>query len=135
MSEDLKDFMENRVDFGTKPLEYPLTDDQKKLAAFAMALNASIVQFINEGLFPESQQMHFMGHLQDFMARLHAGEGVKMPNTSQTLQVNSKAGTLFFEASNDAFANGSKNWQEIQQEVRTKLAEVNSDMSPKRILN
>lgn len=138
---DLEDFMLNRSDFGEKPLDYPLSSDEKKIAVMGMAVNATIVQLINEGLFPSEQQIHFMGHLQDFMDRMYNGEGIKLPNTQQTLQINSKAGTLYFEAMNHAFTNGSKNFSELKRLSEEKLNKLigeesgDVDLSPNRILN
>lgn len=128
MSNDLEEFMTNRFDFGERSADVELTDDQKRLAAIAMAINATIVQLINEGYFQPDQQIHFMGHLQDFMDRIYHGEGVKMPNTDQTLQVNSKAGNLFFTAMSNAFENGSAHFAEIKrvsQEMVKKMQEEN----------
>ncbi len=130
---DVSDFMSNRFDFGTKPADIELNDWQKKLAALAMGMNAALVQFILEGIIPNAEQIHFMGHLQDFTARIYAGESVKMPSTGQTLQINSKAGNLFYTAAEEALANGRKNIEELKrlsQELREQQAEGKSEQNP-----
>lgn len=112
--EDVKAFMRGEYDFGERPATVALSEDQKKLAALGMAVNATLVQFIQEGIIPYDQQIHFMGHLQDFANRLYNGESIKMPDTRQTLQVNSQGGNLFYEASLDALTQGSANWEKIK---------------------
>lgn len=142
-SNDLEKFMNNVGDFGKLPPDFEMTVEQKKLAVLAMAINAAIVQFINEGLFPHGQQLHFMGHLQDFANRLNNGESVNMPHTKQTLQVNSKAGTLFYQATENALVEGSANFSKIQEFSKEVLArqetsdepEGDPDLSKSRILN
>lgn len=123
LEDDVREFLNTKKDFGLEPSDTVLTDEQKKLSILSMALNATLVQFVLEGLFLPEQQLHFMGHLQDFANRLYNGESIKLPQTSQTLQINSKAGTLFYNATNIAFTSGSENFaaikramQEVQQQ-------------------
>lgn len=112
---DIKKFLEGKVDFGVTPAEYPLTDEQRKLAAFGMAFNAAVIQFILEGVIPEDQQLHFIGHLQDFVNRLYKGESLTFPGVPQTLQLNSKSGNLFYEAAERALVEGSKAFDQIKE--------------------
>ncbi len=130
---DVKDFMSNRFDFGTKPSDIELNDWQKKMAALAMGMNAALVQFILEGIIPHAEQIHFMGHLQDYTARIYAGESIKLPGTDQTLQINSKAGNLFYTAAEEALANGRKNFEELKklsQELRAQQVDENTEQNP-----
>lgn len=128
-TEDMRQFMDRKFDFGKAPVDYPLTEDQKQISVLAMAINAAIVQLILEGLFPADEQLHLMGHLQDFANRLYNGESILMPGTGQTLQVNSKAGNLFYEASIEAFKNGTQNFEKVKQ-VAKELAEERQDNNP-----
>lgn len=133
---DISKFNSGDLDFGNSPPSYELSIDQKKLAALAMAIQATVVQFVNEGLFDPTQQVHFMGHLQDFINRLYIGETMNLPNTKQTLQINSKVGNLFFEATNGAFTEGSARWAKIKEmsQEAAKQAErsnVTEDAKPK----
>jgi hypothetical protein len=116
--DDIEDFMDNIKDFGKEPAERALTENEKKLAALAMGMNAAIVQFINEGIIPLEEQIHFMLHLQDFTARIYNGEDLKIPRTNQTLQINSKAGNLFLEAAEEALINGHKNYKSINEKLK-----------------
>lgn len=127
--EKIKQFMDGQADFGLLPSDGPLTEDQKRLSALGMAMNAAVVQFINEGLFPIEEQLHFMGHLQDFAARIYRGESLKLPNTNQTLQINSKAGNTFYEASVDALDNGVENFAKMK-ELSRKMAEAMEQGDP-----
>lgn len=113
--DNIKDFMEGKIDFGKVPAEYPLTDEQRKLAAFSMGINGAIVQFITEGLIPAEQQLHFVGHLQDFINRLYNGESLSFPGVTQTLQVNSKAGNMFYEAAESALKEGTDTFNKITE--------------------
>lgn len=115
--EDIKAFMENAKDFGLEPASSVLEEWQKKVAALSMGMNAAIVQLILEGSIKPEEQVHFMLHMQDFTARIFAGEKLKLPSTGQTLDINSKAGNLFFEAGEDALVNGSKNYARIKDMV------------------
>lgn len=137
LEKDTGDFIQNKFDFGLKPADYPLSDEQKKISVLAMAMNAAVVQFIFEGLISTEHQLHFMGHLQDYANRLYNGESVKMPYTSQTLQINSKAGNLFYEAAEIAFKQGSDNFKKINEEARKLQAQAEAllDQSDKRTLN
>lgn len=113
--EDYMEFMKGSRDFGLVDLPEPLPEDQRKLAAFVMAVQATLVQLILEGVFNPAEQIHFMSHLQDFTARLYSGEGVKLEGVKQTLKVNSEAGKLFLSATEDAFINGHENFLEIKR--------------------
>lgn len=127
MPKDEDNFTVGKVDLGTQPALYPLTDDQKKLASVAMAVNATLVTLIAEGIFPIDHQVHFMGHFQDFMDRIYNGEGVKLDNVNQTLQVNAKTGNLFFEATNNAFYNGSKNFADLKEVSKEMVRRMNAE--------
>lgn len=119
----INEFMQNKADYGEVPADYVLTEDQKRLAALAMGINAAVVQFILEGFIPIDEQIHFMGHLHDFTNRIYNGEALKMPSTTQTLNINAKSGTLFFEAAEDALKNGTENFHKLR-ELGAKLAEA-----------
>jgi hypothetical protein len=121
---DMKDFIANVVDFGKEPATAVLTEAEKRFAALCMAVNAAIVQFINEGVIPIEEQMHFMQHLQDFAERLYRGESLKLPNTGQTLQINSKSGNMFFAAGFEATENGHKNYVKINNMMRDLAAQA-----------
>lgn len=146
IKDEVEMFMKNDLDFGATPLEYELTPEQKKIAAMGMAVNATVIQLISEGIFPLEHQIHFMGHLQDFMDRIYKGESLRLPNVSQTLQVNSKAGNLFYEAANVAFEKGSESFQhmkDISQEMVKAMQDgdepsaenSNPDLAKNRTLN
>lgn len=113
-NEDIRNFNQNSIDYGAVPLDVALTSEQKKIATLSMALNATLVQFINEGLFSPDQMIHFIGHLQDFTQRIYEGENLQIPNTHQTLQINSKAGMLFAEATESAFLHGKETFIKIK---------------------
>lgn len=135
---ELENFVKNVTDFGTTPSDVELTPEQKKLSTISMAVQATIVQFINEGLIPIDQQLHFMGHLQDFANRIYNGESIKLPNTQQTLQINSKAGTLFHAVTENALVNGSANFSELKrvsQEYAQLQEQGQTEQSGKRTLN
>lgn len=113
--DNVRNFIDNIKDFGKEPASKVLTDDQKKLAALSMAMNAAVIQFILEGIIPLDQQLHFMSHLQDFAARIYGGEDFRMEGVTHTLQVNSKAGNLFYDAVEDALKNGHENYLKIKR--------------------
>lgn len=147
MSDDEKTdntkFRENLQDFGKEPTDFPLDPNQKKLAAIAMGVQAAIIQFILEGLIPLSEQLHFMTHLQDFTARIYSGESLKFDGTGQTLQINSKAGTLFYQAAEEALENGHKNYEKLkemtkavnEQNAEANLTEQDNHVSTKPTLH
>lgn len=123
----IENFMENAKDFGKEPPSRPLTDEEKKLASLSMGMNAAVIQFIIEGVIPHEEQLHFMMHVQDFTARLYAGEELRFDTVSQTLSINSVAGELYATAANEALINGHKNYNRIKElanEVR--LAKTNN---------
>lgn len=133
MNEDVKNFNLGNFDFGEKPADYELSPDQKRIAAMSMGINAAIVQFVLEGYIPYDQQVHFMGHLQDFTSRIYRGESVKMPGTKQTLKLDSKAGTLFLEAAINALEHGEENFKKLNEwakELEQRKAEGNDDPVP-----
>lgn len=121
--EDISNFNGNLEDYGEKPASVELTPEQKKLSVIGMALQAAIVQFIHEGLFPRDQQVHFMLHLQDFAERLHRGGKLKLPGTHQTLNVDSESGVLFYQALEEALENGHKNFTRLNEEARQVIAQ------------
>jgi hypothetical protein len=134
---DMKDFMTNVKDFGKEPATRELTDSEKRFAAISMAVNATVVQFINEGILPIGEQMHFMQHLQDFAERLYRGESLKLANTGQTLQINSKSGNMFFDAGTEAVENGHKNYVKINNLMRdlaSKVQQDNDDAEPVEVI-
>lgn len=116
---EVEEFMTTQdvVDYGKKPLETPLTDTEKKLAAITMATNAAIIQFVNEGILPFEHQGHFFSHLADFAVRIYSGEPLSLPNTTQTLDVNSDAGRLYARSAEDELVNGHKKFEEMQQRM------------------
>lgn len=120
--ETARRFMAGEGDFGLEAPTTPLSEAEQRLAALSMAFNAALVQFISEGIIPYEQQVHFMGHLQDFANRLYRGEALKLDGTVQTLKVNSAAGNLFFEAAVDALENGTANYNKMKELTR-KFAE------------
>lgn len=137
---DMDDFMDNVKDFGATPPDFELTDEQKKLSSLSMAINATLIQFINEGFIPADQQLHFMGHLQDFMQRLYEGENLALPNTRQTLQLKSKAGTLYYQAAEEAFKHGRETFSAIKEaaaQMRSEMEQASGKMTsiPKNLLN
>jgi len=113
--DEVRQFMEAAIDYGKKPLEAPLTEEQKKLAALGMAINATIVQFVLEGILPEGEQMHFMMHLGDFAERLYKGELLKMPGTQQTMSVNSEAGRLYALAAEQELNHGHETFLKLKE--------------------
>jgi len=125
-----EDFMTGNVDYGRVALETPLTDEEKKMAAFGMAINAALIQFILEGIIPIEHQIHFMVHVQDFAAKLYAGEEVRFPDVKQTLALNSEAGRMYAMAAEDALNNGTKNFdkiRELSRAVREQNEQTNKD--------
>lgn len=68
-----------KVDNGKVQNTKWMTDENRKLASFAIGTNAALIQFVVEGIIPAEEQAHFMMHLQDFAARLYAGEDVVFP--------------------------------------------------------
>lgn len=111
----IKEFQEGDRDFGLEPPDTPLTEEEKKLAALTMGMNAAVVQFISEGIIPAEQQGHFMMHLQDFTALIYAGEKLNIDGTNQTLALNSVLGRLFSTAAAEALINGHKNFERIKE--------------------
>lgn len=121
--EDIGNFNASLEDYGEKPASVELTAEQKKLSVTGMALQAAVVQFIHEGLFSRDQQVHFMLHLQDFAERIYRGDKIKLPGTHQTLNVNSESGVLFYQAMEEALANGHKNFTRLNAEARELMAQ------------
>lgn len=93
-------------DIGILPTTREWTDAEKKLVAFSMAIQASMTQFIAEKLFSSDQQQHFLVHLQDFAARLYAGEDVTFGPDFPTYRVLSQAGDLFLSVTESAIKEG-----------------------------
>lgn len=124
----IKDFLKGNSDFGLTPLETPLTEEEKKLASIAMGVNAAVAQFILEGIIPAEEQIHFMIHLQDFAARIYAGETWKMEGTNHTIALNSAVGKMFVEAANEALVNGH-NISEKYKEMAKKAQEIDKQTS------
>lgn len=120
--EEIKSFNTGEFDFGLVPADRELNEHEKRLASVTMAVNAAIVQFVIEGIIPFEEQVHFMGHLQDFISRIYRGDAVKLPGTAQTLALNSKAGNIFYEAAINALEHGEENFQKLQA-IRAKWAE------------
>lgn len=114
-SDKVQNFYESGEDFGKKPLDAPLTDEQKKVGAMAMAMNAAVVQLVLEGVLAPEEQLHFMLHFNDFAERIYGGEEIQMLGTVQTFAVNSEAGKLYAEATEEALKNGHKNYVKIKQ--------------------
>lgn len=113
--EDFKKFMTNAKDFGKEPIDKPLSAEEYKLTALAMAVNAALIQFVNEGVLAAEQQIHFMMHVQDFSNRLFDGEVLKLENTYQSLAVDSAAGRLYQLATEEAFKHGSENYARLKE--------------------
>lgn len=133
MNEDVKKFNLGEFDFGEKPADRELTPSEKQIAAMSMGINAAIVQFVLEGFIPYAEQVHFMGHLQDFTSRIYRGEAVKMPGTTQTLKLDSKAGNLFLDAAINALEHGEENFKKLNEwakELKQRQAEGNDDPVP-----
>lgn len=127
-TDDMKDFIEGKVDFGKVEPDFPMTEDQRQIAALTMATNCALVQLVLEGSIEPEQQMHFMSHLQDFAERIYGGESITFEsNKDQTLQLNSKAGTLFYEAAMEALKNGHKNFKQLSELGRKIAAARNAN--------
>lgn len=125
----IRDFMENKKDYGKEPLDEPLTVEQKKVAALSMGMNAAVIQFILEGHLKQEEQLHFMMHVQDFTARLYSGEEINFDGVTQTLSLNSVAGKLYAEAGEEALLHGHENFNKIKELAniaRAKDAETNN---------
>ncbi len=105
-TDELIALLDSGTDVGKMPATRVLTDDERKQVSFTMALNAALIQFVAEGLFDPSQQVHFMMHLQDFAARLYAGESVEFKGFPQTFLIDSKAGEVYLQASETALKSG-----------------------------
>lgn len=111
-------FYDNKEDFGIQPAERVLTEAEKQISVYNMALNAAIATLISEGAFPPGQQVHLMVHLQDFVQRLYQGETVRLPGVFHTLKLDSRIGTLFADAAKDALSHGTETFKEFQKAVR-----------------
>lgn len=107
---EMRKLLDATVDNGKAPPLEVLTDNQRKLAAFAIGTNAALIQFVTEGIIPAEEQGHFMMHLQDFAARLYAGEDILFPDVQQvdlntgtepvqqTFNVDSRLGSVYLAA-------------------------------------
>lgn len=83
----------------------PFTDDQRKFIALAQAVQAAFLQLIAEGVVPFKEQGHYIIHLQDFMARLYAGETIDL-GLEQSYKVDSRSGEIFLESMNNGMKLG-----------------------------
>lgn len=122
---DFEKFMHNAEDYGVKPIDKPLEEQQRKLVALAMAVNAAVIQFVNEGILEPAQQIHFMMHVQDFANQLIDGGKLRLENTPQTLAVDSAAGRLYHTATEIAFKHGSENFARLKELGRQQAMQNN----------
>lgn len=102
--------LDPKIDNGKKAGSKWMNDADRKLAAFAIGTNAALIQFVTEGILPAEEQAHFMMHLQDFAARLYAGEDIAFPavagidltsgeeTVQQTFSVDSVLGEVYLAA-------------------------------------
>lgn len=103
---ELQDLYSSDTDLGTLPQQgEKLNDTQRKLAALAQAVQAAILQLVAEGVIPLKEQGHFYIHLQDFMARLYAGETLDL-GLRQSYKVDSRSGEVFLESLDHGFKDG-----------------------------
>lgn len=128
--EELKSAHADGRDLGKEPSSRALTEVERKLIASSMAVNASIVQFMLEGIVPAEEQVHFMIHYADFLARLYAGEDVKINGIPSTFSVDSKAGELYLEAVEEALKHGKLPEQHAADE--TIVEDTGQDIEPKK---
>lgn len=125
--DEIASFLEGSTDFGKQPATEVLEEWQKKIAALSMGMNAALVQFILEGIIPPEEQMHFIMHLHDFIGRIYSGEAIQLPYTRQTLDINSKAGNLFYKASEDSISNGHENYLRIKEAIGAAKAQIQTE--------
>lgn len=111
----IDDFMSNLDDFGTKKPIAELSLEDRKVSALMQALNATIYQFVIEGVIPMPEQLHFMIHFQEFAGKLWKGETITLPGVPQSLNLNSQAGELFAESGNNALTSGEENANKIRE--------------------
>lgn len=104
--DEFMELIQSDVDLGKEPTKVVFTKAEEELIAFAQAVQAGMIQFVLEGIIPSSEQAHFIIHLQDFMARLYAGENISFDGIKQSFSVNSRNGELFLGAVREAFKNG-----------------------------
>ena len=110
-----QDILENKIDVGLLPTTEPMTDEQKKLGAFMMAINLTLVQLILEGALPPGQELHFLGHLSDYLNRLMNGEKIRIPHNSNTFNVNGLIAEVFYKATERAMTRGSEDFAEMKR--------------------
>lgn len=120
MAEDMKKLLE---DYGMKPLELALTEDERKLASMGMGVNAALVQFVLEGIIPPEHQMHFMRHLMEFTGMLYAGEKISFPGSPQTMAIDTEAGKLYAVAAAQMLTHGRENAAQLNEAIKKALAE------------
>lgn len=134
-----KDYFIQGADYASKPLDYPLDENQKKLAALTMAVNAAMIQLVLEGSFDPREQMHFMSHLAEFADKAFHDEEITFPD-APPMKLNSKLGTMFYEAAEKALKEGRKVHQEVRDAAQKFIQnqpeeQGDPDLSPKRTLN
>lgn len=118
-------------DQGLEAPKEKLTDGERRYVSLHMAVIASFAQLVREGMLPAAQNSHFMMHLQDFLARLYAGESLDLGNAdltgafkqeggqSQTFKVDSQLGVMFKEVGNYALEHGKIDHPEGRVQVMT----------------
>lgn len=126
-NDNVKEFNANTKDFGLEPLTFEMSEPDKKLSALFLAINASLAQFVLEGILTPADQVHFVVHMQDFAAKLYTGEVIKIDGVNQTLNVNSLIGKIFLDEANDALLNGKENVSKMRKAIDELAKEQGAD--------
>lgn len=132
-----EDFFNSKEDFGSEPASEPMSDANKRLVAVFMAVNATLLQFVNEGVLPAEEQMHFMNHFQDFVNRIYKGEALTFSGVKHTLNVNSRLGSELLGSVDNMLEHGHEQYirvvnmvKQMQAQMEAETTEAASDYKP-----
>ncbi len=126
--------MDFTKDQGVAPAE-GMSEEQRMLSTLLLAVNASLVQLLGEGVISGGDMTHFLMRFNDFANRLYKGEKVTFPfhvkqasagddQVPQTLAVNSKMGELYALAAEWAMQHGSEVYKEAKAQAEAYYAET-----------